>query len=55
MALAWNTRTLGREAFSQALEAAGLEPVDRAGFSHQVDGSITRDLIIARRPVGNPS
>jgi SAM-dependent methyltransferase len=51
MALAWNTRTLEREAFSQALEAAGLEPVDRLGFSHQVDSSITRDLIIARRPV----
>jgi hypothetical protein len=53
MAMAWNTRTLDREAFIEALEAAGLEPVAGAketSFSHRVDSSITRDVMIARRP-----
>ena len=53
MAMAWNTRNLAREAFVEALEPAGLEPVDGGrgwSFSHQVDRSITRDVMIARRP-----
>jgi hypothetical protein len=53
MAMAWNTRTLEREAFLQALESAGLEPIDAGenmDFAHQVDSSITRDVIVARRP-----
>ena len=53
MAMAWNTKTLQREAFIEALETAGLEPVDERNewtFSHQVDSSITRDVMIARRP-----
>jgi hypothetical protein len=53
MAMAWNTKTLERAAFIEALEAAGLEPVDEGHertFSHQVDSSITRDVMIARRP-----
>jgi hypothetical protein len=53
MAMAWNTKTLDRGVFVEALESAGLEPVDsgQAGsFSHQVDRSITRDVMIARRP-----
>jgi tRNA G10 N-methylase Trm11 len=53
MALAWNTRTLSRQVFIDALETAGLEPVERGdegNFSHQVDNSITRDVMVARRP-----
>jgi hypothetical protein len=53
MAMAWNTKTLVRGALMEALEAAGLEPVDQGqewSFSHQVDSSITRDVMIARRP-----
>ena len=52
MALSWNTRTLSRHELIEALDGAGLEVVDcgdDAGFSHQVDRSIARDVIVARR------
>jgi SAM-dependent methyltransferase len=53
MVLAWNTRTMERDAFRGALVDAGFEPVgaDDGRFSHQVDSAITRDLMIARRAV----
>jgi hypothetical protein len=52
MALSWNTRTLSRHELLAALDGAGLEIVDcgdDASFSHQVDRSIARDVIVARR------
>ena len=52
MALSWNTRTLARQELIETLDAAGLEIVDcgaDASFSHQVDRSIARDVIVARR------
>jgi SAM-dependent methyltransferase len=51
--LSWNLRTLGRQAMEACLAATGLEPhPDLAGcdFTHVVDRSITRDLVVARRP-----
>ena len=53
VALAWNTRTLGRGALLGLLGDAGLEPVMAEGdssFEHRVDRAITRDVALARRP-----
>ena len=53
MALAWNRRTLERQRLVALLEAAELELVTAAHderFVHRVDRSITRDVLVARRP-----
>lgn len=48
--LAWNTKTLRRDALQGLLEEHGFEPIElSASFEHQVDRSVTRDLVIARR------
>jgi hypothetical protein len=52
-ALAWNRRTLGRPTLSQLLADAGfhvLAPEDES-FVHRVDRAITRDVIVAQRPL----
>jgi tRNA G10 N-methylase Trm11 len=49
LALAWNTRTFGRDEFEDALRRAGFEVVENAdSFDHKGDRSITRGLVIAR-------
>jgi tRNA G10 N-methylase Trm11 len=53
MALAWNRRTLARAQLIQLLGNADLELVTPPGderFVHRVDRSITRDVVVARRP-----
>jgi hypothetical protein len=53
MAMAWNRRTLPREDLEALVAAAGLrvESPGDEGFVHRVDRSITRDLLVATRPV----
>jgi hypothetical protein len=53
VALAWNRRTLARDRLVGVLEEGGLElvtPADDERFVHRVDRSITRDVVVARRP-----
>lgn len=53
VALAWNDRMLPRHEVAALLERAGLElvtPHGDRGFRHRVDRSITRDVVVARRP-----
>lgn len=53
MALSWNTRVLPRTDLVGLLDEAGFElPALGADvdFSHRVDRTITRDVVIARRP-----
>ena len=54
MALSWNVRVLRREALLDLVVGAGLE-VPGLGedvvFSHRVDRTITRDIVVAKRPV----
>ena len=55
MALAWNVRTMPLEAMAEAVAEAGLEQVEVPGsFLHRVDRTITRDVMIARRPKDRP-
>lgn len=53
LALAWNTHVFPKTQFAALLEQAGFEvlldgPYDQ--FSHRVDNSIMRDIIVARKP-----
>jgi hypothetical protein len=53
VALAWNLRTLPRERLVGLLGEHGFElvvPPDDERFVHRVDRSITRDVVVARRP-----
>ena len=53
MALSWNTRVLPRDALVAIVVDAGFELPelgDDVAFSHRVDRTITRDVVIARRP-----
>ncbi len=54
MALSFNVRTLARSRLVAALEEASLTvcelPAGTEGFEHRVDRTITRDLVIAKRP-----
>ena len=53
MAVSWNTRTLAREQVLEMLGDAGLEVPelgDDVDFAHRVDRTITRDVVVARRP-----
>ncbi|HEY9558397.1 MAG TPA: hypothetical protein VIR58_16790 [Acidimicrobiales bacterium] len=53
VALGWNTKTLSRSALVERLMGSGLElarPADDTAFVHRVDRSITRDVVVARRP-----
>lgn len=55
VAMAWNRRTMGRDELAELVRTAGLEPVPVGGddaFLHRVDRAITRDVLVARRPVG---
>jgi hypothetical protein len=50
MALAWNRKTLAPPTLHRAIDDAGLQVVDRGeSFVHEVDRSITRDIVVARR------
>ena len=54
MALSWNTKTLGRDALLDLLADAGFELPDLGedvDFVHRVDRTITRDVVVARRPL----
>lgn len=53
LGLAWNLRTLPRDRLVELVAQAGLEPCQEPGdegFVHRVDRSITRDVLVARRP-----
>jgi SAM-dependent methyltransferase len=53
MALAWNVRTMAHDRMAEAVASAGLEEValpEGASFMHRVDRTITRDVVLARRP-----
>ena len=49
VALSWNTKTLRASDLSALLERAGFDTVETRGFEHQVDRSISRDVLLARR------
>jgi SAM-dependent methyltransferase len=54
MGIAWNTVVAKRVDMTATLQAAGLEVLDDGPytrFSHRVDQSIIRDIVIARRPL----
>ncbi|MGH3296745.1 MAG: SAM-dependent methyltransferase [Trebonia sp.] len=54
LGISWNTRVARPEDAAEALGAAGLEVLDDGpyrGFRHRVDQAITRDVLIARKPV----
>lgn len=52
VALGWNRRTLARTRLVELVRQAGLivPTPDDEGFVHQVDRSITRDVLVAARP-----
>ena len=53
LGMSWNTLGLSREHLVAMLSAAGLMPLDDDlwhQFSHRVDSSIHRDLIVAVKP-----
>ncbi|SDD08075.1 TRM11 family SAM-dependent methyltransferase [Auraticoccus monumenti] len=53
LGLSWNTFGLAREDLLGLLADAGLEPLDGGPwhrFSHRVDSSIQRDLVVATKP-----
>lgn len=54
VALAWNRRTLDRPRLVSVVQGAGFEVLGHEAddrFVHRVDRSITRDVLVARRPV----
>ena len=53
LGISWNTRVARREDAAGALAAAGLQVLDSAeyrAFRHRVDQSITRDILVGRKP-----
>ena len=53
MALSWNARTLRRDHLVALVEGAGFDLAelgDDIDFAHRVDRTITRDVVVARRP-----
>ncbi len=53
IALSWNLKTLSRADIATCMNEGGFEVIDLAEgytFEHRVDRTITRDLIVARRP-----
>ena len=52
LALAWNHRTMPRSEIVEAATAAGFDVADARDerFVHRVDRSITRDVLVGRRP-----
>lgn len=53
LGISWNTHGLTREGLAAVLEKASLQVCDGEewlGFSHRVDSSITRDLMVATAP-----
>jgi SAM-dependent methyltransferase len=56
LALGWNQRTLARQELGELVTAHGFELVPAGGdgaFVHRVDRSITRDVLVARRPAAS--
>nr|WP_156611044.1 site-specific DNA-methyltransferase [Auraticoccus cholistanensis] len=53
LGVSWNTLGLAREDLAGICREAGLEPLDGGpwhSFSHRVDASIQRDLLVATKP-----
>lgn len=48
-AMSWNVRSLDVAAMIDALKTAGFDDVPTRGFEHQVDRTILRNVIVARR------
>ncbi|SDC06274.1 hypothetical protein GA0111570_1179 [Raineyella antarctica] len=58
LGLSWNTHGLRREDLVEIVEEAGLVVKDDGpwlGFSHRVDASIQRDVLVAVKPAGDAS
>jgi len=57
VALAWNRRTLPRPRLEELMTAAGFTVADIGDerFVHRVDRSITRDVLVAARPMAQES
>ena len=54
LGVSWNTRVARREEAADALSAAGLEVLDSPAylaFRHRVDQAISRDILVARKPM----
>ncbi len=49
VALSWNTKTLSAVALAGLLGRVGFDDIATRGFEHQVDRTITRDVLLARR------
>lgn len=49
IALSWNTKTLGVRDMAGLLHRVGFDEVETRGFGHQVDRTITRDVVVATR------
>ncbi|MFV0430315.1 MAG: TRM11 family SAM-dependent methyltransferase [Arachnia sp.] len=50
LGISWNTFGLTRDDLAEIITGAGLSVLDQGGFSHRVDSSIRRDLIVATKP-----
>jgi len=52
MGLSWNTKVLARDRLIEVLGEHGLEVATRdRPFEHRVDQAITRDLVVAVKPL----
>lgn len=54
LGMSWNTHGLTREALGEKLSGLGLDVMDEGpwlDFSHRVDSSIQRDLVVAVKPL----
>jgi len=52
--VSWNTYGGDRDTLAALLADHGLQPVDtdaHRAFTHRVDQAITRDLLVAQRPL----
>lgn len=49
VALSWNTKTLRPPDMAGLLSRVGFDEIPTRGFEHQVDRTITRDVLLARR------
>jgi len=49
VALSWNVKSLSANDMVAVLDGTGFDQVATAGFEHQVDRTITRDVVLARR------
>ncbi|GAA4702420.1 SAM-dependent methyltransferase [Phytohabitans rumicis] len=54
LGISWNTHVASREDAAKIFVDVGMQPIDTPtyrGFGHWVDQAITRDILVARKPV----